>query len=274
MSYSLIQGLGFASLYGDLLMRLLYHTRPYEAVKGSTNALYNRWVNLIKEDLKHPTYISFKKNVYQLVEEFDQLEVLDIKKPKVGLVGEILVKFSEEANNHIVDIIEQEGAEAVMPDFIDFFSYCLLDNVFKYDYLEGDKITKTFANFGIDFINYIRKDMDNALEKSGHFGKLANIRELANKASEIVSVGNESGEGWFLTGEMIELIESGVPNIVCMQPFGCLPNHVTGKGVIKALRKKYPQSNIIAIDYDPGVSTTNQLNRIKLMLATAFKNLE
>ena len=260
--------------YGDLFMRVLYRVRPYEAVPGSANALYHKWVEIVKEHLKHPSIRQFAKDCKQIVKEFDELPCLDIKKPRVGLVGEILVKFSEEANNHIVDIVEAEGGEAVMPDLIDFFYYCFYNTNFDHDHFETTTKSKMICNIAIAAMDWLRKPMREALEKSNRFTAPSPISHLANKASEIVSLGNSNGEGWFLTGEMIELIEEGAPNIVCMQPFGCLPNHVTGKGVIKTLRKKYPESNIVAIDYDPGISKVNQLNRIKLMMSTAFKNIQ
>ena len=215
----------------------------------------------------------FKKNVYQIVKDFDELPLLDIKKPRVGLVGEILVKFHPTANNEIVKIIESEGAEAVMPDLIDFFQYCFYNNGYKHEHFEASQASAWLCNFGIWFVDFLRKDMIKALKASKRFDPPTPIDQIAKNASKVVSIGNQTGEGWFLTGEMIELIEEGAPNIVCMQPFACLPNHVTGKGVIKALRKKYPQSNIVAVDYDPGASEVNQLNRIKLMLSTAFKNM-
>ena len=274
ITYKLAKGIAFAAVYGDLLMRVLYRVRPYEKEKGSANALYQKWVTKIKQNIDGLSYRTFKKNIYAIVKDFDELPLLDIKKPRVGLVGEILVKFSEEANNHIVDIVENEGAEAVMPDLIDFFMYCFYSNNFNHQYLETDKKSKRNSNLGIKAIEFIRKDMRKALRASKRFDEPGHIDDLAAKANKVVSVGNQTGEGWFLTAEMIELIETGAPNIVCMQPFGCLPNHVTGKGVIKALRATYPNSNIVAIDYDPGVSEVNQLNRIKLMLSTAFKSLK
>lgn len=274
ITYKLAKGIAFAAVYGDLLMRVLYRVRPYEKEKGSANALYEKWVTKIKQNIDDLSYRRFKKNIYAIVKDFDELPLLDIKKPRVGLVGEILVKFSEEANNHIVDIVESEGAEAVMPDLIDFFMYCFYSNNFNHQYLETDKKSKRYSNLGIKAIEFMRKDMRKALRDSKRFDEPGHIDDLAEKANKVVSVGNQTGEGWFLTAEMIELIETGAPNIVCMQPFGCLPNHVTGKGVIKALRATYPKSNIVAIDYDPGVSEVNQLNRIKLMLSTAFKSLK
>lgn len=262
------------AMYGDLFMRVLYRVRPYELEKGAANRLYESWVEKCQENVTNGSLKEFKKNVYKIVEDFDNLPLRNIKKPRVGLVGEILVKFHPTANNEIVEIIEREGGEAVMPDLIDFFQYCFYNINFEQKHFHATKKTKHMCNLAIRFVEYLRKDMVKALNKSKRFYGPSKIEHLAQKAEKVVSIGNQTGEGWFLTGEMIELIETGAPNIVCMQPFGCLPNHVTGKGAIKALRKQYPTSNIVAIDYDPGASETNQLNRIKLMLSTAFKNLK
>ena len=178
------------------------------------------------------------------------------------------------ANNNVVDIVEKEGAEAVMPDLTDFLLYCAYNGNFKYEYLADKKVPTMVKNLAIDVIEYYRKDMRKALENSKRFHPPCTIHELADMASEILSIGNQTGEGWFLTAEMIELIKSGAQNIICMQPFACLPNHVTGKGMIKELKNRYPKANIVAVDYDPGASEVNQLNRIKLMMSVAFKNLK
>lgn len=265
-----------AVVYGDVFMRVLYATRPYEAVPGSANALHDKWRKICIKSLstKDPNVMEFTKNIRGIIREFDTLERLDIKKPRVGIVGEILVKFSPLANNHIVELLEAEGAEAVMPDLMDFLLYCFYNNNFKAENLGTKKSTAHLSNMGISLLEYFRKTARIELEKSKHFIPPTKIKDLAVMASNFVSVGNQTGEGWFLTGEMLELIHSGAGNIVCVQPFGCLPNHIVGKGVIKELRHKYPQANIIAVDYDPGASEVNQLNRIKLMLATAHKNLE
>ncbi len=263
-------------VYGDVFMRVLYATRPYEAVPGSANALHEKWKKICNKSLstRNPGIMEFTKNIRGIIRDFDKLERLDIKKPRVGIVGEILVKFSPMANNHIVDLLEAEGAEAVMPDLMDFLLYCFYNNNFKAENLGTKKSTAHLSNMGISLLEYFRKTARIELEKSKHFIPPAKIKDLAVMASDFVSVGNQTGEGWFLTGEMLELIHSGAGNIVCVQPFGCLPNHIVGKGVIKELRHKYPQANIVAVDYDPGASEVNQLNRIKLMLATAHKNLE
>lgn len=274
ITYKIAKKAIIGAMYGDLFMRVLYRVRPYEKVKGSANKLYESWVAKCQENVKNGSMKEFKKNVYQIVKDFDELPLLDIKKPRVGLVGEILVKFHPTANNEIVKIIESEGGEAVMPDLIDFFQYCFYNTWYEHEHFDASQSSVWLCNFAIWFVDFLRKDMIKALRDSKRFDPPTPIDQIAKKASEVVSIGNQTGEGWFLTGEMIELIEEGAPNIVCMQPFACLPNHVTGKGVIKALRKKYPQSNIVAVDYDPGASEVNQLNRIKLMLSTAFKNMK
>lgn len=262
-----------AIVYGDLLMRVLLRVRPYEKIKGSANSLYESWVCRCKESVRSGNHSTFVKNIKSIVHDFDSLELIDIRKPRVGLVGEILVKFHPTANNNVIDTVEREGVEAVMPDLMDFLLYCAYDANFKHDYLSGSKTSQIVSNAAISGMEYYRREMKKALRKSKRFTPPNNIQEIAKMASKIVSLGIQTGEGWFLTGEMIELIESGVENIICMQPFACLPNHITGKGVIKELNRRYPNSNIAAVDYDPGASEVNQLNRIKLMLSTAFSNL-
>ena len=257
-------------------MRPLARMRPYEQAEGSANALYKKWNETCKSFLsgKNPSYGEFKKICRGIIREFDNLPITDVKKPKVGIVGEILVKVLPAANNYLVELLEAEGAEAVVPDLTDFLLYCFYNNNFKAEELGTKKSTARFSNLGIKALEMFRKTAAEEFKASRHFTPPARIEDLANYAKSIVSLGNQTGEGWFLTGEMLELIHSGTNNIVCTQPFGCLPNHVVGKGVIKELRHQYPLSNIVAIDYDPGASEVNQLNRIKLMLSTAMKNLK
>ena len=265
-----------AVVYGDIFMRVLYATRPYEKEPGSANALHGKWKARCIASLskRTPSMLEFNRNVRGIIHDFDVLPRLDIRKPKVGIVGEILVKFSPLANNNIVELLEVEGAEAVMPDLMDFLLYCFYNSNFKRDNLGGKSSTARLCNMGISLLEYFRKVARKELSASTHFTPPARIHDLASMAEDFVSLGNQTGEGWFLTGEMLELIHSGVNNIVCTQPFGCLPNHIVGKGVIKEIRNAYPGSNVIAVDYDPGASEVNQLNRIKLMLATAQKNLK
>lgn len=274
INYKMAQRAIQALIYGDVFMRVLYKTRPYEAVPGSANALHEKWLKIVQKSVQNGKKSEFKKNIRNIIKEFDELPLKDIKKPRVGIVGEILVKFLPLANNFLVELLEAEGAEAVCPDLIDFFMYSLYNANFKAKYLGKKKSSAHINNLAIKYLEHYRKVAKDAFMDSKRFEPPVAIETLAEYASPIVSCGNQTGEGWFLTGEMIELIHSGVPNIVCAQPFGCLPNHVVGKGVIKELRRQYADTNIVAVDYDPGASEVNQLNRIKLMLATAVKNLE
>ena len=264
-----------AVVYGDLLMRCLYRVRPYEKVPGSANALHAKWRDKCIEVLtgKHPTR-HYKQMCRRIVEDFDHFPIDEtIVKPRVGVVGEILVKYMPLANNHLVDLLEREGAEAVVPDLMDFMNYSLYNGQYKTEFLGAKKSGARVSDLGIKAIRWIRKPALEALEKSKRFEAPMPIEEIGEITKPFLSLGNQYGEGWFLTGEMIELIKTGVPNIVCIQPFACLPNHVVGKGVIKALKKEFPQANIAAVDYDPGASEVNQLNRIKLMLSSAKENL-
>ena len=274
---SLIQHGLYALEFGDIFMRCLYRMRPYEQVPGSANALHEKWKEKVIDFLGNTKMLShrkYKKMCREIIADFDRLPITEEKKPRVGVVGEILVKFLPAANNYIVDLLEAEGAEAVVPDLTDFLLYCCYNQNFKTDYLGESKKAKRINNLLVWFFEWLRKDARAALEKSEHFTPTAYIKDLAKDASHIVSCGNQTGEGWFLTAEMLELIHQGATNIVCAQPFACLPNHIVGKGVIKEIRHEYPKANIVAIDYDPGASEVNQLNRIKLMLSTAQKNLK
>ena len=266
----------YAAVFGDIFMKCVYRMRPYEAVPGTTNKIHRKWAEVVKKFVSegYPSRKRFKKLCKEIINDFDNIETLDIKKPRVGIVGEILVKFLPAANNHLAELLESEGAEAVVPDLLDFLLYCFYNQNFKVSHLGMKKSKATAGNLGIKALEWFRAPASKAFAESKHFDPPAHIEDLAKMASEIVSLGNQTGEGWFLTGEMLELIHSGAGNIVCTQPFACLPNHVVGKGVIKELRRRHPESNIVAIDFDPGASEVNQLNRIKLMLSTAFKNLE
>ena len=261
---------------GDTLMRATYRTRPYEKIKGSINKLYQEWVEKSHKIIERANLAEYKKLIENIVKDFDKVELIEnIKKPKVGIVGEILVKFHPNANNDVFSLLEEEGAEVVVPDLLDFFSYTAYNNVIKYDeLLLGSKKTKAVYNLGVKLIDFYKKPSVDAFNNSERFLIPANIKDLAQKAKKFLSLANQSGEGWFLTGEMIELLENGIDNILCLQPFACLPNHITGKGMIKKLKEAYPWSNIVPIDYDAGMSEVNQINRIKLMLTNAVKNMK
>ncbi|MDR2940518.1 MAG: 2-hydroxyacyl-CoA dehydratase [Clostridiales bacterium] len=264
-----------ALVYGDLFMRVLYRTRPYELIKGSCEKLYDKHRLAAKKQLIIGDFKEFNKNIVDIIKDFDTIPLKDgLVKPKVGVVGEILVKYHPTANNNIVKLLEDEGAEVVVPDLIDFFLYGFHNSSFNYANLGGKKSSMVVSEMLIKIVEFYRKTMKESLLHSKRFHPPISIKSVARLAEPIVSIGNQTGEGWFLTGEMVKFIKSGVNNIVCTQPFACLPNHVTGKGIIKQLKAKYPLSNIVAIDYDSGASEVNQLNRIKLMLSVAQKNLD
>ena len=266
----------YGAVFGDIFMRCVYRMRPYELTPGSVEECHRKWVEKCRTFLtsKRPGIPTFFKMCRQMIEDFDRIPISDVRKPRVGIVGEILVKFAPAANNHLVELLEAEGAEAVVPDLLDFMFYCFYNQLYKADHFGTSKKTALAARAGIRAMEWMRSAARKAFERSEHFHAPTRIETIASYAEPIVSIGNQTGEGWFLTGEMVELIKSGTNNIVCTQPFGCLPNHVVGKGVIKELRRRYPKSNVVAIDYDPGASEVNQLNRIKLMLSTAQKNLK
>ncbi|ERF61282.1 2-hydroxyglutaryl-CoA dehydratase, D-component [Treponema socranskii subsp. socranskii VPI DR56BR1116 = ATCC 35536] len=265
----LLERLIMSSMIGDVLMRVLYRTRPYEKVQGSANALYEKWNGRAEIQLRSLSVRGFHKLVKNIIDDFDALPLLPIKKPRIGIVGEILVKFHPTANNQIVDTIEREGAEAVMPDMVNFFLYTFSTGIFRHEKLAFPKKTETIARLLVWFTERFRKPIEKYLRKSRRFDAPETIYEQMKSVDDIVQLGNITGEGWFLTAEMVELIKTGVPSIACVQPFACLPNHVTGKGMIKELRRRFPGANISAIDYDPGSSEVNQLNRLKLLLSNA-----
>lgn len=263
-----------ALVYGDVFMRVLYRTRPYELEPGSANALHAKWREICINSLSNGKWSEYKKNLRGIIRDFDTLPLQEgLRKPRVGIVGEILVKFLPSANNYLVELLEAEGAEAVVPDLLDFFLYSAYNSNFKAQYLGKKKSSARISNLTIWALEQLRKTAKQEFEKSSRFTPPVPIKHLADFAEPVVSIGNQTGEGWFLTGEMLELIHSDVKNIVCAQPFACLPNHIVGKGVIKELRRQHPEANIVAVDYDPGASEVNQLNRIKLMLSTAVKNM-
>ena len=263
----------YALLYGDLIMQTLYRVRPYEAEAGSANALYERLMERAKVELVSCGQRGFLKLCQDTVDAFETLPVVDDRsKPRVGVVGEILVKFHPTANNEVVRVIEQEGCEAVVPGLVDFFLFGMTSPMNMRGEL-GTKFRKRLTHqTGIKVIEAMREPINRMLEKSTRFEPYPDIYELAAKAKQILSLCNTMGEGWLLTAEMCDLIETGTPNIVCCSPFACLPNHVVGKSVIKRLREMHPESNIVAVDYDPGASEVNQLNRIKLMISVAKEN--
>ncbi|MBO4707376.1 MAG: 2-hydroxyacyl-CoA dehydratase [Elusimicrobiaceae bacterium] len=265
----LIRGL-MVACYGDVLMQTMYRTRPYEKVAGSAQKLADDWAVRIKKNLKSGNLIKFAWNIFKIIRDFDKLPLKRMKrKPRVGLVGEILLKFHPDANNQAVSIVEQEGGEAVVPCLMDFMLYGFYDHIFNYRNMKGTWRSFAFSYLCIWAFELFRFPQRLGFWLSKRFEAPIYFKKLRQKARDVISLGHQTGEGWLLTAEIIELLGSGVRNVLCMQPFGCLPNHIVGKGFIKEIKKKYPTANIIAVDYDPGASETNQINRIKLMMSIA-----
>jgi predicted CoA-substrate-specific enzyme activase len=258
-----------ALIYGDLLMKVLYRVRPYEAEKGKSDRLFNYWLERCRESIHKGSRKDFRKNLKHIVNDFEKIKIINHRKPRVGLVGEILVKYHPAANNNMVSFIEKCGAEMVVPGLTEFFLYCSYNKEWSYRYLSTNTAQRAFGNFLVKRIESYRNDMRAALKGSKRFNAPRSIYEMAQSVENILSLCNQTGEGWLLTAEMADLIEEGVQNIICMQPFACLPNHISGKGMIKPLKDRYPNANIVTVDYDPGASSVNQINRIKLMLDRA-----
>ncbi|MBR7148581.1 MAG: 2-hydroxyacyl-CoA dehydratase [Firmicutes bacterium] len=275
ISPKLLYSIGLSLIYGDLLMQLTNAVRPYELCPGSTQLLYEKWLEQARSNVLNRKRREFKENVRRMIGEFDHLPLVEgLKKPKVGVVGEILVKFHPDANNQIVKTIEAEGGEAVVPGVVDYFLFCMKNSEVNHQMMAGSRKARFVTRQIIELVYSIRKPVDNALRLSQRFHYASHIDEIAAMARPLISLGAQCGEGWMLVGEMRELMKEDVKNIVCLQPFGCLPNHIVGKGMMKPLRQLDPEANIVAIDYDPGASQVNQLNRIKLMMANASSRLE
>ncbi|MDR2199030.1 MAG: acyl-CoA dehydratase activase-related protein [Deltaproteobacteria bacterium] len=256
-------------LYGDMLQRLLNHASAYEKTPGDGRELLEKWTRLVAPAVERGDRSLFRPHVLSMTDDFASLGLHPPDKPKVGVVGEILINFHPEANNRAVEVIEEEGGEAILPELTDFFLYCFYDDVFRADKMNGARLKKWLGLWFIRMVENFRKPMRDALARHPRFGHLNYFSELKSAGEKLVSLGNQSGEGWYLAADMCLMLEKGVGNILCLQPFGCLPNHITGKGVVKELKKRYPGANLAAVDYDPGASEVNQLNRIKLLMSVA-----
>ncbi|MCL2785398.1 MAG: acyl-CoA dehydratase activase-related protein, partial [Propionibacteriaceae bacterium] len=266
---------------GDLLQDLLLRVRPYELVPGSATELYHTWDTTLSSWFRHGRSaqgkrVSYSTIIHDLVDAFDALPLNDEpRKPRVGVVGEILVKFQPDANNHVIEVIESEGCEASLPGLMEFMVTGLYTTDWNWENLgigkKWRRAKKVFRQWMESYRTPVRKALAraNARHSEEKFTVPGTMIELAERAQTVTSLGNQAGEGWLLTGEILELIHSGVPNVICVQPFACLPNHVVGKGMFKEIRRQHPKANLVTIDYDPGASQVNQLNRIKLMLTTA-----
>jgi predicted nucleotide-binding protein (sugar kinase/HSP70/actin superfamily) len=255
-------------MYGDLLMRLSLRTRPYERERGGANGLCKKWSARCKESVSRGGWRGYTANIAGMVKDFASLPIDETPRPRVGIVGEILVKYHAGANEHLIDIIEAEGGEAVVPDLLSFMLYCLYDPIYAHKRLSGKLLPRLAGHAGIAALNRVRRPIERAIAGT-RFGECHDIYGMAEEAADMLSPANQGGEGWLLTAEMMKLIKSGVKNILCVQPFACLPNHITGRGVIKELKRRSSGVNILPLDYDASTSSTNQLNRIKLLMATA-----
>ena len=276
LSLSLFEGLLKGVIYGDLLQKMLTKNRAYEINKGETEKLYDEWMEKCKALVRKSTSKQFKQSIYDIVNDFEKIELdTSIKKPKVGIVGEVLIKYHPFGNNFVANLLENEGAEVILPDFMGFVKFMATHKITFNKLLNTNKTSSKISKVAIKLIDILEKDVRNALasSKKGYLPP-CDIWHLEDKVKDVLSIGNQTGEGWFLTAEMIEYIENDIPNIVCVQPFACLPNHVVGKGVIKTIRQMFPDANISPVDYDPGASEANQTNRIKLLMTVAKDNLK
>ncbi|MBR2028508.1 MAG: 2-hydroxyacyl-CoA dehydratase [Oscillospiraceae bacterium] len=261
----------YAVCYGDLIMSLVNQVRPYELNKGDAEALADRWTARLGAELANEKirYRRVKDNYRAIIADFAKIPMNRTEKPKVGIVGEIFVKYSPLANNDLERFLISEGAEVVVPGLIDFCLYCIYNSIIDYKLYGKNKKTYLVWKFAYRFFSNKKSDISQLIKEEGTFEGWTEFDRITDIASTVISLAVKMGEGWLLTSEMVELAESGCANIVCTQPFGCLPNHICGKGMMKPLKELMPDINIVAIDYDAGASRVNQENRLKLMLSNA-----
>ena len=262
----------YAMMYGDIIVNVANQVRPYEVEPGAADAMIDRWSQTLVDGFQAGKGMS-RKQMRALFDaicaDFAAIPVAGEPKIRVGVVGEIYVKFAPLGNNNLEKFLLSEGVEPVVPGLTDFIIFKIYNRVADVELYGGKWVKKFGCSLFMKYIEGCQQDMIEALEHSGRFRAPGTFRELHNLVRGYLGDGNKMGEGWLLTAEMLELIHSGTNNIVCTQPFGCLPNHIVGKGMIRKLKDDYPYSNIVAIDYDPGATKINQENRIKLMLANA-----
>ena len=277
INYSLIKKVAAAMTYGDFLMYLRNKSRSYEITKGDTQNLTNKWVENLSKQIDNNKGLSLKaikKNLFKIAKDYDDLKLdLTHKIPQVGVVGEIYIKYASLGNNGLEDFLVSQKAEAMVPGLYGFIYYCLYNQIYDYEIYGSGKIKKYVAKFIIKYLER-REDLMIKAIRTTKFTPMKYFKETKELSSGVLSHGTKMGEGWLLTAEMMELVEIGYGNIVCAQPFGCLPNHICGKGVMKKIKEIHPDANIVAIDYDPSATRVNQENRIKLMLAIAKEKID
>lgn len=263
--------------YGDLLMTLDNQTKPYEVTKGESAVLLKSWTERIANELSKGKGVSLsaiKKNMRKMARDFDNIKINKVPRVKVGIVGEIYVKYSSLANNDLEQFLYEQGCEVMVPGLLGFLYYCVENGIQDINLYGGSSLKKKITEKVLDFALKYEKCINEAQSKTKNFVGYANYKTARELSHEVIGIGCKMGEGWLLPAEMLELIHNGFENIICAQPFGCLPNHIAGKGMIRKIREKYPNANIVPIDYDPGATKVNQENRIKLMLAIAAEQME
>lgn len=261
-----------AIVYGDMIMLLSNQTRPYEMVKGETDKLIEQWVSDISGQFTMGHGISSKEieaNLKQIAKDFASIPVKRTEKVKVGIVGEIYVKYSPFANNYLEEMLHKQNCEVMVPGLLQFFIYMADHRIEDHTLYGGHWLGAKAAKYVLGYFKKFESMLIDILKEYPEFTAPSDFYHLKSLGTKIIGSGCKMGEGWLLTAEMVELLENGYSNIVCVQPFGCLPNHISGKGTIREIKKRYPTANIVPIDYDPSATKVNQENRIKLMLATA-----
>ena len=271
---SLLLQLAFGIFYGDTLMTLYNQCKPYEKNIGDTDRAREECFAEIKKSFDNKAYKKYKKIIRRLIERFSQIDRTDEEKVKVGIVGEIYVKYSPLGNSHLEEFLLSEGCEPVVPALMDFVLYCIVNNINDTKLYGRTKKAGFIYSLVYKYAYHIQKQIIKIFVEDGTFEPPHDFRHLRRCADKVINQGVKMGEGWLIPAEMAALAETGTDNIVCAQPFGCLPNHIAGKGAVRALKNLYQDENIVPIDYDPSATRVNQENRIKLMLATARENLK
>lgn len=277
LNYKVLKRMVYALVYGDMLMLLSNQTRPYEANQGETDALVEKWHKELSQAFKKMENVKYKKvkaNCRRMIREFAQIHTKHTEKLKVGVVGEIYIKYAALGNNNLEDFLRKEEAEVVIPGLIDFAIFKIDNRVEDFRIYGGNPMKYLLCKAGEDLLKKVQRELIGMIKEESDFRPMAKFDSTKGLVKPYLGYGVKMGEGWLLTGEMLELIHSGVDNIVCAQPFGCLPNHIVGKGMIRAIKDDYPMSNIVAIDYDPGATRINQENRIKLMMINGRMNMK
>ncbi len=269
----LLLKMAFAIFYGDSIMWCYNQTKPYEKIEGEADKARDELVSFCVNSFKEGGYAKYKKINKKIIERFASIEIRDIKKVKVGIVGEIYVKYSYLGNNHLERFLMSEDCEPVVPALMDFVLYCIVNNINDGTFYDHKGIFWFVNKILYKVAHHMQKEIISLYKKNGRFEPIHDFEHLRHCADKVINQGVKMGEGWLIPAEMAALAETGTENIVCTQPFGCLPNHIAGKGAIRALKNMYKYENIVAVDYDPSATRVNQENRIKLMLATARDNL-